>query len=719
MNIQSERLSALLARFNPQQHAAVMNTVGPELIIAGAGSGKTSVLTARIALLLEQGVMPERILALTFTKKAADEMCRRIVELEGDSARRLCMGTFHSVFIRLIRPYASRIGFPMNFTILDEEDSRNCIKRCIDEVVGVNRPPKETWSEAERKRYEEEDAKFKPKSIACGISNLKNDLVSPNRHDEIMAEDEALMGGVSEADRVQRERFSRIYHLYMRRCHNQGTMDFDDILFYMNLLLERYPDIRRDIASMFDYIMVDEYQDTNVAQYQVLRYLSETNRNVCVVGDDSQSIYAFRGAKIQNILRFEREYVGCRLFKLETNYRSTKTIVTVANRLIENNQRRIPKTCVAANAETEGSIRFNALENENAEADFIATSIANKLADPKCNLSYRDFAVLYRTNSQSRALEDALMKKGIPYMIYSGVSFFERTEVKDLMAYFRLAVNPHDDEAMRRVINKPGRGIGPKAVANITGFADYMGVTLWKAVTLPEIETIGLSPAALRGVMKLRESIGFCIACASSQTAYEAANHILDMTGFYSAYANDKSEESQSRADNLRELIDSVKTYEDDLNKLNESLPDESKKVSSLIDFIQNVMLLSNADTSSDDGNVVSLMTVHCSKGLEFDTVAVAGLEKSLFPLDIDKTPDSIEEERRLFYVAITRAKTDLMLTMANTRMKFGKRTDREPSQFIRELMKDPTEIDEYTRKTASSAPKKYYGNFYKKKYKP
>lgn len=670
-------LKDIIDRLNPQQKEATLNTVGPELIIAGAGSGKTSVLTARIALLMEQGVMPERILALTFTKKAAEEMRKRIILMRGDDARRLCMGTFHSVFISFLRPYAHYLGFPQNFTILDEEDALNCLKRSIKAIVEEGRPPVEQRSENMVAKFKAIDANYKPKVCKSRISICKNELITADRYID--------SGEFYESDKVHgRPLLGKIFLDYRDSCFRSGTMDFDDILLYTDILLANNPQICSQIASGFDYILVDEYQDTNRAQYSILKRLTRRNKNICVVGDDSQSIYAFRGARIENIFNFKKEYPGCKVVRLEQNYRSTQNIVNAANRLIEFNGNRIPKKCFSA-AEEGSPIELVELQTEKDEAAYIADTINTEMK--KKNLRYKDFAVLYRTNSQSRALEDSLIRKGIPYIIYSGTSFFERAEIKDQMAYFKLAVNPDDDESLRRVVNKPVRGIGEAAMSRIAAFARLNGQSLWKAINDAQIDFIGLQRKPCEGLDRFKETIVTCMELAATKSAYQAAYGITNLIGFYQGYKDEGSEESLNRADNIRELVDSVKAYEDDVMLQNEEITGDAPTDSSLAGYLQNVMLLSNADTSDKNDNKVNLMTVHCAKGLEFPTVFVAGMEKDLFPLDIEGSPKEEEEERRLFYVAVTRAEKDLILTKADERMRFGKRQTTEPSKFIEELM--------------------------------
>lgn len=672
----TQNISYALKRFNPAQLDAATSTQGPMLIIAGAGSGKTSVLTTRIAILLSQGVQPERILALTFTKKAAEEMRERIINLQGETARRVCMGTFHSVFIRFLRPFAERLGFPQNFTVLDEDDSNATLKRCVNEVLSSYRPPKENWSEKQKNQYKEEDTFYRTKTVAGIISSCKNALIT--------ADDYARSKELRTRDiRNQRPYLGEIYLRYRNTCRRMAMMDFDDILLYTDQLLAYNPDVLGILAGSFDYILVDEYQDTNGAQYSILKRLTWINKNICVVGDDSQSIYAFRGARIENIINFQKDYPGCRVVKLEQNYRSTGNIVNAANNLIAKNEDRIPKTCFTS-SERGGAINLKTTETEKDEAFYIASTILERKR--KEGKRWSDFAVLYRTNAQSRVIEDALVKARVPYTIYSGTSFFSRMEIKDLMAYFKLTVNPHDNESFARVVNKPVRGFGEAALKRLFEIASSWGFSLWDTATNPQIELCGFSAKALTGLRNFIDNIRMCQQIAMTRTPHEAATWISDAAGFYAEYVQAGDEDSQKRADNLRELIDSVRSYEEDCDKRNEDLPEAERETPTLTGYLQNIMLLSNADTGDDSGDKVSLMTVHCAKGLEFDTVFVSGMERTLFPLQIEGSRFEEEEERRLFYVAMTRAKNTLTLTRAESRMHFGKRKSNPPSKFLVEI---------------------------------
>ncbi len=669
-------LQQSIEKLNPAQKEAVLTDKGPMLIIAGAGSGKTSVLTTRIARLMSTGVPPERILALTFTKKAAEEMRSRIISMEGESARRITMGTFHSVFIRFLRPNASRLNFPESFTILDEDDALSCLKRVIEETVAKGWPEKERWSEEMKKEFKSRMTTYSPKLVRDVISACKNDLVTVEAY-------------CSDANRIEADKASgrpllgEIYRRYRDTCHRMCVMDFDDILLYTDMLLANNPDVLGVIAGAYDHILVDEYQDTNKAQYSILKRLTWLNKNICVVGDDSQSIYAFRGAKIENIFNFEKDYPGCKVVKLENNYRSCRNIVLAANNLISHNDERIPKVCFT-DKEKGCPIVIKSTYNEKEEAQYVADSIAERHGGN--GHSYRDFAVLFRTNAQSRAIEDALIKRRIPYVVYSGTAFFERAEVKDMMAYLKLSVNPHDDESFRRVANRPTRGLGDSAIRKIADVARAWNTSLWTTVNHPQFPFLGFPPKMTAAVEAFRTLLWKAIRIASEQPAYAAASAISDLCGLEEQLKAQGDEESLQRADNIRELVDAVRSYEEDNEARNATLDEESKEPSTVAGFIQNAMLLSNADTDDGTDDKVSLMTVHSAKGLEFDTVFITGLEEGLFPLSIEKTAFEREEERRLFYVAMTRAKNELILARAEKRMKFGQRLDTRPSVFLSEL---------------------------------
>lgn len=668
-------LKELIENFNPAQKEAISSLEGPELIVAGAGSGKTSVLTARIALLLQNGVPPQNILALTFTKKAAGEMKERIASFSGEPAKYLMMGTFHSIFARILRRYAPFVAFPPGFTILDEEDSAAFLLQASKRILNHGRKPEDEWTEGERKAFAEADEPYKTRTLRNIISSCKNELMTAEAY--CRSEERQV------ADRLcKRPKTGEIFTEYRNECHRSAVMDYDDILLYMDMLLANNPQVCREIAEYFRYILVDEYQDTNKAQYSILKRLGQWNRNICVVGDDSQSIYAFRGARIENILNFRKDYPDCKVVKLEHNYRSTETIVEAANRLIEYNENRIEKTCFSTRGRG-GRIQVKEISDDRYESEYIAAAIAGiKGRNP--DRKWSDFAVLYRTNAQSRSLEDALVKKRIPYTVYSGTSFFERMEVKDVLAYLKLAVNPQDDAAFRRVVNKPARGLGENAMKRLSDIANSWGLSLWDTLTNPQFELLGgyFQPRALEGFRKFRDTITEAREYASTLGAYDAAAKISDLAGFYQSYMNENSEEGMNRADNIRELIDAAKEYETEPG---------NEGNATLSGFLQDVALISNADTGSEGDDKVSLMTVHCAKGLEYRTVIIAGVEEGLFPLRIEGTQQEEEEERRLFYVAVTRAKDELIITHTSQRMRFGKRKPQKPSTFINQLVEEQT----------------------------
>ena len=670
-----KRTSAILEGLNSEQKAAVSCVDGPVLIVAGAGSGKTRVLTSRIAYILEEKECdPSRILALTFTKKAASEMKERIALMVGERrARRLYMGTFHSVFIRFLREFSESLGYPQTFTIYDTGDSVSAIKTCLKEL-------------------QLDEKVYKPKDVLSRISMAKNNLVTA---DAYMRNQIAMQNDVA----ARKPLIWKIYQLYAAKCKQAGVMDFDDILLNMNILLRDNPAALESISGRFSYIMVDEYQDTNFAQYLILKKLSQSHGNLCVVGDDSQSIYAFRGAKIENILNFKKDYPSHNIFRLEQNYRSTRVIVDAANSLIAKNSARIPKECYSMGEQGE-KIRLIQAYTEQEEALLVASSIVSRIHSD--HAEYQDFAILYRTNSQSRALEEALRRRNLPYVIYSGNSFFERAEVKDMMAYFKLAVNVNDDESFKRVVNKPARGIGDTSIAALTAAAAAHQTSLFKAAFAEDLEVYGLKAAAIK---KIRE---FCLMMdrlavrCLKEDAYTVAAALAMESGLLIFYKSDTSIEGQSRTANVEELLNSVKNHIDEKhNEYFEEMQADGSigegveltaadlPVVTLGDFLENVSLLSAVDMEDDEesANKIALMTVHSSKGLEFPYVFVVGMEENLFPSGGFMASESeIEEERRLFYVAMTRAKKAVNFTFASTRMRNGKHETNSPSRFIREV---------------------------------
>ena len=665
---------------NSEQVAAVSCVDGPVLIVAGAGSGKTRVLTSRIAYILaEKQCDPARILALTFTKKAASEMKERIALMVGEKrARRLYMGTFHSVFIRFLREFAELLGYPKTFTIYDTSDSVSAVKACIKEL-------------------QLDEKVYKPKDVLSRISMAKNNLVTPGayRRNATAQQNDAA---------AKKPRIVDIYELYAHKCKLSGVMDFDDILLNMNILLRDSQEAFMSIAGRFDYIMVDEYQDTNFAQYLILKKLSHFHQNICVVGDDSQSIYAFRGAKIENILNFKKDYPQHHIFRLEQNYRSTQVIVNAANSLIARNSVRIPKECYSRGDEGE-KIRLIQAYTEQEEALLVASSIVSRIHS--ASAQYQDFAILYRTNNQSRALEEALRKRNIPYVIYSGHSFFERAEVKDMMAYFKLAANPSDDESFKRVVNKPARGIGDTSLNALAAAAVGHQTSLFKAAYAEDLESYGLKAAAVKKIREFCEIINGLAVRALKDDAYDVAVALAMQSGLLAFYKADTSIEGQSRTANVEELLNYVKAYvEEKQNEMFEEMQAEGTvgegveiaasdlpKVL-LGDFLENISLLSAVDMEDDEEgtNKVVLMTVHSSKGLEFPYVYVVGMEENIFPSGGWMASESeIEEERRLFYVAMTRAKKAVAFSFAQTRMRNGKHESNSPSRFVTEV--DPAYI--------------------------
>ena len=661
-----KNLDAVFEGLNDEQRKAVSCVEGPVLIVAGAGSGKTRVLTSRVANILASGVDPSRVLALTFTKKAAGEMKERIAMMVGSrEARHVVMGTFHAVFVRFLREYADSLGYPREFTIYDASDSQSAMKACIKEL-GLD------------------DKIYKPREVLSRISMAKNNLLTVTGY----RDNRDLMIADSHA---KKPRIIDLYALYQQKLKNAGVMDFDDILLNMNILLRDNKEALASIADRFSYIMVDEYQDTNRAQYLILKKLAFMHHNICVVGDDSQSIYAFRGARIENILNFQKDYPECRLFRLERNYRSTSTIVDAANSLIAHNDGRIPKQCYAV-GECGEPIHIIKSYTEQDEALTIVSEIIDRMRTARAQ--YQDFAILYRTNAQSRALEEQLRRRNIPYMIYSGNSFFERAEVKDMMAYFKLVVNPNDDESFKRIVNKPARAIGDTSVSALNEVARAHQCSLFKAAYMPDFELYGLKPAASVKILAFCRMIDGLAALVKSTDAYELARRIADESGLYAFFKADTSIEGMARASNVEELINSVEAFVEERQEEVDGDVDQMP-VFTLDDFLENISLLSNVDISEDEdtNNKVALMTVHSAKGLEFPYVFVAGMEENLFPSSsMVASLQDIEEERRLFYVALTRAKRAVAVSFAGTRMRNGNHESNSPSRFIREI--DPKYYD-------------------------
>ena len=692
----------LLEELNDEQRQAVECVDGPVLIVAGAGSGKTRVLTARIARMIELGRDPARIMALTFTKKAANEMKERIAAFVGASqARRIVMGTFHSVFIRFLRDYAERLGYPATFTIYDTADSTSALKSIIKEM-------------------QLDDKVYKPKEVLSRISMAKNNLVTAAAY----ARDEKLLASDRAAKKPE---ISRIYRRYAELCKSAGVMDFDDILLNMNILLRDHPEALSEIAARFDHILVDEYQDTNYAQYLILKKLSSSHKNLCVVGDDSQSIYAFRGARIQNILNFDRDFPSRRIFRLEKNYRSTQMIVNAANSLIAKNEGRIPKQCVSVGPAGE-PLRIVRAWSEQEEASLVVSGIIARMQAE--GAAYRDFAVLYRTNAQSRALEEALRKRNLPYTIWSGNSFFERAEVKDMMAYLKLAVNPDDDEAFKRIVNKPARGIGDTSLAALQSAAREAGVSLFQAAALPDLERFGLKSAALAKIRNFCAMMAEAGLSARQEDAHAVALALAQASGIYLFYKSDTSIEGQARWANVEELLNSIAAFREErhadeaMRLLEEGVVQEVSEIDEtslptvlLADFLEDVSLLSNVDVAEEeDSNRVVLMTAHSAKGLEFPHVFITGLEENLFPSgSMLSAATDIEEERRLFYVALTRAEKSVTLCHATTRMRNGRHENNLPSRFLREIapqyLANPLRKEDFIREEPEDASAFRFGS--------
>jgi len=624
------------------------------MVIAGAGSGKTRVLTYRIAHMMMQGVDPFSILALTFTNKAAREMKERIGKLVGESeARNLWMGTFHSVFARILRIECERINYPRNFTIYDTQDSRSLLKDII-KGMGLD------------------DKVYKPAGVQSRISAAKNNLIDARayaEHAEIRSEDQ----------QSGRPMLADIYAQYEVRCFRAGAMDFDDLLYKMNVLLRDFPDLLNKYQHRFQYILVDEYQDTNFAQYLIIKQLGAVHENVCVVGDDAQSIYSFRGANIQNILNFKKDYPEAKLFKLEQNYRSSSHIVKAANSVIANNKDQIPKEVWTSNAEGEKIKVFRAT-SDNDEGRFVANRIFEVRGNDQC--LYKDFAILYRTNAQSRSFEESLRKLNIPYRIYGGLSFYQRKEVKDLLAYFRLTVNPNDDESFKRIVNYPARGIGKTSMDKLIAYAAGNEISLWQALHPAD----GMPPATLKGAAwkKLGDFAAMVEAFAAEANgtnAHALGLAIAKRSGLVHALYSDKTPEGVARYENVQELLNALQGFVE--NPLNE-------EAQSLSDFLIDVALLTDADNEDDDDNKVNLMTVHAAKGLEFKHVHIVGLEEQLFPSQMAmESRAELEEERRLFYVALTRAEKTCTLSYALTRFKWGQVMQGDPSRFLEEIDED------------------------------
>lgn len=653
-----------LAGLNSIQRQAVEQTEGPVMIVAGAGSGKTRVITYRVAHLIQKKVDPFNILVLTFTNKAAKEMRNRITAVVGTEAKNIWMGTFHSVFAKILRVEAHKIGYPNNFTIYDTDDSKNLIKTILKEMSL-------------------DDKLYHHNYVYGRISMAKNNLISVaeyQQNEQIQADDFTSGRGF----------LGKIYETYANRCFKAGAMDFDDLLFKTNVLLKEHTDVLNKYQQKFKYLMVDEYQDTNFSQYLIVKKLAAVRENLCVVGDDAQSIYAFRGANIQNILNYQKDYPDVKVFKLEQNYRSTQNIVNIANNIIANNKNQLEKNVFSAN-EIGDKIKISRSFSDNEEGKQVAESIAQERADK--NLNWVNFAILYRTNAQSRSMEEALRKLGIPYKIYGGQSFYQRKEIKDLIAYFRLTFNPADEEAFKRVINYPVRGIGKTTLDKIILAADKKNKTLFDIICDAHNH---LDNRAALAVANFATAIQSFAVVAKNNNAYDTALHIAQQSGLLKDLYDDKSVEGLGRYENIQELLNGIKEFSE-----REDIEDKGLDI-----FMQDIALLTNDDKDkSEDNDTVSLMTIHSSKGLEFPHVYIVGLEENLFPsqMALNSRAD-LEEERRLFYVAVTRAEKKLHISYATSRFKFGTLINCEPSRFLDEIDPKYLEIDIPKRAMTSSS---------------
>ena len=644
----------LLNDLNEAQRAAVEYIDGPSLVIAGAGSGKTRVLTYKIAYLLSQGMKPWSIMALTFTNKAAREMKERIGKLVGnDLAQHLYMGTFHSIFSRILRAEAEHIGFNNNFTIYDESDSRSQIKAIVKEM-GLD------------------DKKYKPAAVHAKISMAKNNLMSAAAYES----DAAIF---EQNKRAQIPEVGKIFVAYVQRCKQANAMDFDDLLTLTYQLFREHEDIRHKYAARFDYVLVDEYQDTNHVQMSIVMQLCQEKQRVCAVGDDSQSIYSFRGANIDNILNYQRQFQGTRLFKLEQNYRSTQTIVEAANSLIKHNRNQIPKDVFSENAKGE-KIQYKPAYSDKEEAVIVAKDVKRIRREDGCQ--YSDFAILYRTNAQSRSFEEEFRKQGIPYRIYGGLSFYQRKEIKDIIAYFRLVANPDDEEAIKRIINYPARGIGATTVLKIADCAHQNQVSFWAVIGTPEQYGLAVNKGTMNKLETFRLLISSFIERAQTTDVYELGDAIIKESGISQDIMSGKDADDLARQENLEEFLSGMLAFVEERRE--EGRFDELF----LQDYLQDVALLTDADSDGDkDEPRVSLMTVHAAKGLEFPTVFVVGLEENIFPSPLSAASlRELEEERRLLYVAITRAEKHCILTNAKNRWRYGKMEFDNPSRFIDEI---------------------------------
>ena len=643
----------ILQQLNDSQRDAVLYCDGASLVIAGAGSGKTRVLTYKIAWLLEQGMKPWQILALTFTNKAAREMKERIGRLVGDEhARYLQMGTFHSVFARILRAEAEKIGYSSNFTIYDQTDARSLVKAIIKELSL-------------------DDKVYKPSSVADRISMAKNHLLLPQQY--------AQSAWAKDDNQQKRPQVANIYIRYAERCRQANAMDFDDLLVQTWLLFQNHEDVRQKYVEKFQFVLVDEYQDTNYAQQSIVYQLTKERQKVCVVGDDAQSIYSFRGANIDNILNFQSQYQNAKLFKLEQNYRSTQLIVQAANSLIRRNERQIPKNVFSRNEHGE-RLQLKPAYSDKEESMIVTQNIKRIRHQDHC--SWSDFAILYRTNSQSRSFEEQMRKENIPYRIYGGLSFYQRKEIKDVIAYFRLIANPDDEEAFKRIVNYPSRGIGDTTVGKIVQTAQTYGVSLWQVIKEPVLFPMDVSKGTMTKLQNFRELIESWITRINTEDAYALGHDIIMNSGISRDIYSGRNPEDISRQENLEEFLSGMQDFVE--SRREEDMADQVY----LPDFLQEVALLTDLDSDDGDSNdKVTLMTIHSAKGLEFPTVFVVGLEENIFPSPMGTNSiRELEEERRLLYVAITRAEKHCILTCAQNRWRYGRMEYDTPSRFIRDI---------------------------------
>ena len=654
-----------LTQLNEAQKAPVLQKDGAMIVIAGAGSGKTRVLTYRIAYLMQQGVDPFNILALTFTNKAAREMKERIAAIVGSSeAKNLWMGTFHSVFAKILRVEAERLGYPSNFTIYDTQDSQSVIRSLIKDM------------------NLDKDV-YKYKQVYSRISSYKNSLITVKAYNNNPE--------LQEADAMARmPQMGALYKNYVNRCFKAGAMDFDDLLLKTNELLTRFPEVLAKYQQRFQYILVDEYQDTNHSQYLIVRALSDRFQNICVVGDDAQSIYAFRGANINNILNFQKDYDNVQVYRLEQNYRSTKTIVQAANNVIEQNHNRLQKEVWTHN-DVGDKIGVHRSMTDGDEGRFVANMIYDTVMNQ--HRPYDDFAVLYRTNAQSRSIEDALRKKDIPYRIYGGLSFYQRKEIKDVIAYLRLILNPKDEEALKRVINYPGRGIGDTTVSKLVVAADANNLSVFEVLTQLEALSVPVNSGTRTKLQNFATMIQSFQVLNQQYNAFEIAEYVVRHTGLYQEIKKDGTPEGIARLENIEELLNGIKDFVEGQRELADA-------TGNLAEFLEDVALITDLDQEKEPGQKVSLMTVHLAKGLEFPVVSIVGMEEDLFPSMLSMNSRAeLEEERRLFYVALTRAKEKAYLTYAQSRYRWGKLIDAEPSRFIEEI--DEAYLHQMTPKPA------------------